>query len=65
LALTLKRIIQLENQLESIDLELDNIVKEYYGDERNTLVGDIGRLIKLHALVVDQLADEKRKLLHK
>jgi len=56
--------MQLENQLEAMDLELDRIVKEYYVDEdRTSLVGNIGHLIRLHALLVDQLAEEKRKLL--
>ena len=56
--------MQLENQLESIDLELDNIVKMYYVDEdRSSLVGNVGQLIRLHAQLVDQLAEEKRKLL--
>ena len=56
--------MQLENQLEAMDLELDRIVKEYYVDEdRTSLVGNIGQLIRLHAQLVDQLAEEKRKLL--
>ena len=64
MVLTLKRILQLENQLEAMDLELDRIIKEYYIDEdRSSLVGNIGQLIRLHAQLVDQLAEEKRKLL--
>ena len=56
--------MQLENQLEAMDLELDRIVKEYYVDEdRTSLVGNIGQLIRLYAQLVDQLAEEKRKLL--
>jgi len=56
--------MQLENQLEAMDLELDRIIKEYYIDEdRSSLVGNIGQLIRLHAQLVDQLAEEKRKLL--
>ena len=56
--------MQLENQVEAMDLELDIIIKEYYIDEdRSSLVGNIGQLIRLHAQLVDQLAEEKRKLL--
>jgi len=62
MALTLKRILQLENQLEAIDLELDKIIQEYYGDDRNNLIGNIGQLIRLHGQLVEQLAEEKRKL---
>ena len=64
MALTLKRIIQLENQLESIDLELDTIVKEcYLGDDRTALTGNIGQLIRLHGELINALAEEKRKIL--
>jgi len=62
--LTLKRILKLENQLEAIDLELDSIVKMYYVDEeRSSLTGNIGQLIRLHGQLVESLAEEKRKLL--
>jgi hypothetical protein len=61
--ITLSRIRQLEKELEKADAEMDVIIRKYYATPGAQNVGDgIGQISKLHATLVEQLADTKREL---
>lgn len=61
--LTLARCTELQHELETLDKELDAIVKEYYlmPDGQN-VGGNIGLLSRMHADTVELLATKKREL---
>jgi hypothetical protein len=63
MALTLKRCREIRKQLENIDREIDGIIKEYYAAAgAQNVGGNISQLSKMHAQLVQQLADEMREL---
>ena len=62
MTLTPAKIADLEKRLEAADRELDSIIQTYYAAPGGQNVGgNIGELSRLHAQLVEQLAEEKRK----
>jgi hypothetical protein len=62
--LTLARIKEIEKILEKADKEIDAIIQAYYmvpGGQN--VAGGIGRISRMHAELVEQLAQRKRELL--
>lgn len=62
--LTLKRIAELQKILEKADAEIDSIIREFYmvpGGQN--VAGGIGQISRMHAQLVEQLAERKRELL--
>jgi hypothetical protein len=64
--LTLSRIRQLEKELDRADKEIDFIIKKYYSTPgAQNVAGGIGQISKLHASLVELLAEKKRELMKK
>lgn len=61
--LTLERVVELQKQLEVCDKEIDAIIRKYYWlpGAQNT-GGNIGELSRMHADLVQLLAEKKREL---
>ncbi len=63
MALTLARCKEIQRQLENIDRELDGIIQEFYAAPgAQNIGGNIGQLSRMHAQLVQQLADTVREL---
>jgi tetrahydromethanopterin S-methyltransferase subunit G len=61
--LTLKRCKEIQKTLETCDREIDSIIQEYYAPAgAQNIGGGIGSLSKLHAQLVQDLADKIREL---
>jgi hypothetical protein len=63
LPLNPENLRDIRKRLEHCDRELDSIIQEFYAapGAQNT-GGNIGDLSRLHAQLVEQLAEEERKL---
>lgn len=63
MALTLERCYEIRKILEAADVEIDSIIREFYYEPggQNT-GGDINSISKLHAQLVQDLADRIREL---
>jgi hypothetical protein len=63
MTLTLERCNELQKELELCDQEIDSIVQTYYlAEDSQNVGGNIGPISRLHADLVEQLAQRKREL---
>jgi hypothetical protein len=61
--LTKEKISDLRKRLEQCDREIDSIIQTYYAAPgAQNVGGNIPELSRLHAQLVEQLAEEERKL---
>jgi hypothetical protein len=66
MALTIEKINDIEKRLEAADREIDSIIQKFYAAPgAQNMGGNIGEISRLHAQLVGQLSEEKRKLLTK
>jgi hypothetical protein len=63
MTLTLERCNEIQKELEQYDREIDSIVQTYYlAEDAQNIGGNIGTLSRMHASLVEQLAERKREL---
>lgn len=61
--LTLKRCKELQKILETADVEIDAIIREYYFEPGGqNIAGGIGEISRTHAQLVEDLANKIREL---
>jgi len=63
MSLTLERCNELQKELKLCDREIDSIVQTYYMvEDGQNIGGNIADISRLHAKLVEQLAERKREL---